>query len=176
MGVQLIICMETPKKAGTDWAYIKDALEHFFVIDNDVKLSPVFMTSKSLYNSNGVLKQIEDKTKKYTHGKTYVIYCVDTDDIFKDTEPQKMNRSIEKFCNDNGNLFVWFCRDIEEVFWKKQIPPVQKTAEARRFRNAKQIDKVPSSDLSSSQMIKGRSNILAALKRISELKANEYKR
>lgn len=173
MGIQLIICMETPKKAGTDWAYIKDTLEHFFVVDNDVKLSPIFMTSKSMYNSGGVLKQIEDKTKKYDHGTTHVIYCVDTDDIFKENEPQKMNQSIKKFCKDNGYAYVWFCRDIEEVFWKKQIPPVQKTAVAKRFRNTNQIEKISMEDLSSTQMIKGRSNILTVLKRISGLKIKE---
>lgn len=170
MGIQLIVCVETPKKAGTDWAYVKDTLERFFVIDNDVKLSPIFMTTKSMYNAKSVSKQIIDKTKKYGHGKTYVIYCVDTDDIFKDNEPQIMNRSIEQFCKEKSYSFVWFCRDVEEVFWKKQLPPVQKTSAARRFRNTMQIDHISPGDLSSKQMIKGRSNILTILKRIPELR------
>ena len=45
----LIVCVESNKNAKTDAAYIEKAIKEYYVINNDVKLSFIFMNSKSEY-------------------------------------------------------------------------------------------------------------------------------
>jgi len=44
VGVQLIFVVETNKKCNSDWIYIKETIEHFYLYDRiKVKLSVVYM-------------------------------------------------------------------------------------------------------------------------------------
>ena len=48
MAQQLIFVLETNRKCNSDWLYIKEAIEHFYSIEN-VKLSPVYLDGKTKY-------------------------------------------------------------------------------------------------------------------------------
>ena len=50
MGKQIILCVETNKQADTDSTYIMDAIRHNYVIDNSVKISKIYMKTKTRYN------------------------------------------------------------------------------------------------------------------------------
>ena len=64
MAIQMIFCVETNKKADTDSIYLMDAIRHLYIINNQVKISKVYMGSKSKYKSKSVLKEISEKTKE----------------------------------------------------------------------------------------------------------------
>ena len=52
MGKQIILCVETNKQADTDSTYIMDAIRHNYVIDNSVKISKIYMKTKTRYKTN----------------------------------------------------------------------------------------------------------------------------
>lgn len=71
MAVQLIFCVATNKKADTDSIYISELVNYFYVLNNQIKISKVYMGTNK----------------------------------------------ISQFCKENGYDLVWFCHDVEEVFW-----------------------------------------------------------
>lgn len=160
MAVQLILCVETNKSAATDITYIMEALYKYYVIGNDVKLSKVYMNSKSRYKSKDVLKQIKEYTEMYTHGETRVIYCIDTDSYETDQYHSKELTDISNYCKEKGYDLVWFCHDIEEVFIGKKVSDSNKKSEAGKFRKNNMIDGIGEKKLSSDSFKSGTSNML----------------
>ncbi len=63
MAVQLIFCVETNKKADTDSIYISELVNYFYVLNNQIKISKVYMGTKSKYCSKEIIKEIEKKQK-----------------------------------------------------------------------------------------------------------------
>ena len=54
MGLQLIFVVETNKKCKSDWIYIKDTIDKFYLYDMaHVKLSTVYLDGKTKYKDNG---------------------------------------------------------------------------------------------------------------------------
>lgn len=39
----MIFCLETNKRAGTDYIYIKEIINYLYQISNQVKISPIYM-------------------------------------------------------------------------------------------------------------------------------------
>lgn len=98
MAIQLILCMETTKKAATDDIYISDTIRHVYQLNNQIKISRIYMGTKTKYNSKDVLREIKGKTATYTFGDTKVIYCIDTDDYEKNIEHDNELNEISRFC------------------------------------------------------------------------------
>ncbi len=141
MAMQMILCLETNKRANTDYIYIKEILNHFYQRSNQIKISPVYMGTKTKYRSNDTLKEIKRKTKDFTFGQTKVIYCIDTDEFEKSAEHANEFCAIQQFCEINNYDLIWFCHDVEEVFLGKRIPDSQKVREAGAYRDRKGIQK-----------------------------------
>lgn len=160
MAIQLILCVETNKSADTDSTYIMEALNKYYVIGNDVKLSKVYMNSKSRYKSKDVLKQIKELTEMYVHGETRVIYCVDTDSYETNQYHSKELTDISNYCKEKGYDLVWFCHDVEEVFLGKKVSDSNKKSEAVKFRKKNMIDVIDVKKLSSDIFKTGTSNML----------------
>ena len=60
MGVQFIFVVETNKQCNSDWIYIKDTIEYFYVYERTrVKLSVVYMDGRGNYNSKKKEKEIK---------------------------------------------------------------------------------------------------------------------
>lgn len=74
MAIQMIFCLETNKRANTDYIYLKETINHMYQLSNQIKLSPVYMGTKTKYQSKDVLKEIIHKIKAFTIGQTKVIY------------------------------------------------------------------------------------------------------
>ena len=75
MAIQLILCVETNKKADTDSKYIFETIKYYYNIDNSVKLSKIYMGTKTKYNSKEVLKEIKQKNLCF-HMGTVWLYIV----------------------------------------------------------------------------------------------------
>ena len=151
MGLQLIFAVETNKKCNSDWIYIKDTIEHFYSYERtQVKFSVVYMDGKGNYNSNKKEKEIKSLTAQYRStsktNRTSVIYCFDCDD------------------------FVWFCKDVEQVYIGRKVDDSQKKKEAATFKARKQISTVDSKKLLINNYQINTSNIMSVLDHYPELR------
>ena len=163
MAVQMIFCVETNKKADTDWIYLTEILRHKYVINNQIKITKVNMGTKSKYNSKEVMKEVQTKITDFVIGTSKVFYCIDTDSYESCYEQQKELEDIKKFCAKNGYELIWFCHDVEEVFLGKQVSDSQKTKAAADFRRKGMIANVDVAKLKAEHPRKNSSNILGVL-------------
>lgn len=163
MAIQIIFCVETNKKADTDGIYISEIIRHLYQLNNQIKLSKVYMNTKSKYRSKDVLREITTKTKAFTIGETKVIYCIDTDAYEKDINHKTELNEITRFCGQNGYDLIWFCHNVEDVFLGKLIPDSQKVQEAAAFRRKQRIKEICPAQLSTDIKRVHTSNILLVL-------------
>lgn len=163
MAIQMIFCLETNKRAGTDYIYIKEILNNLYQMNNHVKISPIYMGTKTKYQSKDILREIRQKTKEYIHGETKVIYCIDTDEYERVSEDANAFRDIRQFCEEREYELIWFCHDVEEVFVGQSISDSQKVKAAKAFRNNKDIEKLSRERLSEKEPKSCASNILRVL-------------
>jgi len=173
MGLQLIFCVETNKKADTDWFYIDETIKEKYKLSNQIKLSKINMESKSRFDSRKVLGEIEKQTKwykDYAYGDTKVIYCIDTDAYESNYEQKEELDDIKNFCEKNGYDFVWFCHDVEEVFLGKQVESSQKVKAAGAFRSSRGIEQVREEKLAAKEIRNKCSNLLRVLDKYLERK------
>lgn len=160
---QLIFCLETNKRANTDYIYIKAAMDYLYENNDHIKISPVYMGTKTKYRSGGVWKEINEKKKMFIHGETKVIYFIDTDAFEKSIEHDKAFRDIQRFCEENDYDLIWFCHDVEEVFLGRKIPDDLKVREAGTYKRKKEIEKISPEKLSSETVQAYTSNFLCIL-------------
>ena len=166
MACQLILVVESDEKSRSDFIYINSVLNELYDIRlrNDIKITPVFMGGKGNYKRvSGKIKKFQQAYKR--NGKSYVIYCFDTDKYDTNPEEQRILKDEEKYCNDNGFEFVWFCHDIEEVFIGKSVLNSEKTAKAIQYSVRHGIEKVKMGNMKSKVMSKGKSNLLLVLEK-----------
>ncbi len=164
MNKQIIFCLETNKRADTDWVYINETIKRFYRLSNKIHLEREYLNGKMNYNSKGILKDIAKKTKEYRIGKTQVIYCIDVDDFENNQDHVHEFDEIHEFCSQNGYELIWFCHDVEDVFLGERIHNTEKTKSAATFRQRKRMDSVDEKMLRSVNCHKVHSsNILAIL-------------
>ena len=63
MALQMIFCVETNKNADTDSVYLSETINSYYMTPNQVKISKIYIGTKSKYNSPKVLKEIEKKKR-----------------------------------------------------------------------------------------------------------------
>lgn len=160
MALQMILCVETNKRADTDSIYITETIKHWYDLNNKIKISKVYMNTKSKYNAKDVLREIDKKSKAFTFGTTRVIYCIDTDHYEKSREHDEELKNISRYCNENDHDLIWFCHDVEEVFLGRQISDSQKVKEAAKFRSKNGIVQIQADNLACNEKLACRSNIL----------------
>lgn len=163
MAIQLIFCLETTKKADTDGIYISEVIRHLYQLNNQTKISKIYMGSKNKYASKGVLREIKEKTENYIFGETKVIYCIDTDDYDKDIKHANEMNQITRFCEHHSYDLIWFCHDVEDVFLGKKISDSQKVSESGAFRRNERIKDLSHDKLSCNVKKAHTSNILNIL-------------
>ena len=174
MGLQLIFAVETNKKCNSDWIYIKDTIEHFYSYERtQVKFSVVYMDGKGNYNSNKKEKEIKSLTAQYRStsktNRTSVIYCFDCDDYDNKIDDRNFLEEVRKYCAGAGYEFVWFCKDVEQVYIGKKVADSQKKKEAVTFKARKQISTVDSKKLLMEEYQSNTSNIMRVLDQYPEL-------
>lgn len=142
MSKQILLCMECRQQSKTDYVYIKEMIDHFFMYDkNKTSIKPVWMTSKGQYHSAKVRKKIAEYVKGFP-GDTTVVYFIDIDHWDTNPVDQKMLEDIKNYCGEKGYEFVWLCRDVEDVFLGRQVDKRTKVSEASRFRSRHLINEV----------------------------------
>ena len=142
MGRQFIFVVETNKKCQSDWMYIKDTIEHFYAFDRtQVKLSVVYMDGRGNYEKKekDVQNLISQYKAAYKKNQSRVIYCFDCDNFDTNAEDENFLKNAKQYCEENGYGFVWFCRDIEQVYIGKQVEKSKKQKEAATFKAKKLI-------------------------------------
>ncbi len=164
MGKQILFCVETTRNAKTDSVYIDETIKRFYKITNGIRKRYIYLGGKNNYNKTSIRKDIEKQTKQYKpNGGTTVIYCIDTDKHDSDPEQKRELEKIILFCQDMGYEFVWFCRDVEDVYWGEQIPKDEKTRKAAQFRSGNRINDIPEASLCRKEYVRHYSNILEVL-------------
>lgn len=163
MAIQMIFCVETNKKADTDSIYIKETIHHWYELNNQIKISKIYMNSKSKYRSTDVLKEIDKKSKDFILGETRVIYCIDTDQYEKNIEHAKEFDDINQFCVEKDYDLIWFCHDVEEVFLDQKVSDSHKVQEASAFRRKRKIEQIQADKLACKEKHACTSNILNIL-------------
>lgn len=166
--MQLLFCLETNKKADTDWVYIHETILHFYKKSQD-RMRPIYMGTKMNLLQKKTGADIE-KCKREYPGETCVVVCTDTDHFDCNLEQKRDNEKIDKFCREKGYLHVWFCRDIEEVYQGKTVTSKEKTGAAAQFRSTHRIRKCEEKSLSRESYAYGTSNILCVLDRLLDRK------
>lgn len=174
MGLQLIFVVETNKRCNSDWIYIKETIEHFYSYDRtQIKLSVVYMDGKGNYSSNKKEREIKSLISQYSTAskanKSEVIYCFDCDDYINNQDDAKFLEKAKQYCDSCGAEFVWFCKDVEEVYLGKSINDSQKKKESANFKAKKQINSVDSKKLSEDTYKIGKSNIMKVLDSFPQL-------
>ena len=76
---------------------------------------------------------------------------------------------VRKYCAGAGYEFVWFCKDVEQVYIGKKVADSQKSEEATRFKKRKQISTVDSKKLLMEEYQSNTSNIMRVLDQYPEL-------
>lgn len=169
MSKQLLLCVETSKRARTDSIYIDETIERFYILGNDIRKRYIYLNGKSNYNKPRTVKEIERQSKQYESiGPTTVLYCIDTDKCATDPIHAKEFEAILKYCQDKNYELVWFCRDVEDVFWGEQVHNDEKKSRAAQFRSSKAINKLTETTLSRKTQAHHYSNILLVLDKYLE--------
>ena len=167
MGLQLIICVETTSDNKSDYIYIKNTIEYFYMLDTSIKLTPVFMGGKYRYNSSTVSNKINSCQKQFAasskNNQSHVIICVDCDNYKTNPKDAEFLKEIESYCNKKASQLVWFCKDIEEVYLGEQIPNTQKKKKAERFQSRKTIQRIDLKSLYATDYREGTSNVCSIL-------------
>lgn len=163
MSLQLIIVVETNEECKSDWIYIKDTIEHFYQYDQaKTKFTPIYMDGKGKYKTKE--KKIRTAISQYAYSnkenQSIVIYFFDCDKY--DTQPQdeRFLTEAKQYCDTKGYDFVWFCRDIEQVYLGESIEKKQKKDAAKAFKTKKAIKNIDKRKLLSNNYVVKTSNIL----------------
>ena len=122
------------------------------------------------YYRQGKASDKEDINALKERSLSQVVYFIDSDKYDSNPEDQQLNTDIENFCRQNGYKFVWFCRDIEEVFLHKTVDDSKKKEEVAKFKKGNNLGKATEATLSATSMSKKKSNMLLILDRVLERK------
>ena len=164
MAIQVLLCMETNKRAATDYIYINETIKRFYSCNgnNKIKISPVYMNNKTRYNSKDVINEIQRLSNDYA-GDTKVIYCIDTDSFEVNQDHARELKEINKYCEKNGYDMIWFCHEVEEVYLGRRVSDKQKVKEAADFRRKNMISNISERLLRCNDKRTHASNILTIL-------------
>lgn len=163
-----LFVVETSKNNKSDWMYIKQYLDtHFQKNPNDV-VRPIYMAGKGNYSANRIMNEIDKQTRNYKSQvhkdmRIIIFLCIDIDDTTSSDNAkanEKKAKEIKDFCVKKGYNFIWFYKDIENVFLGHSVINKNKMEAAQKFlRNSKiiNIEKFKYNDYSS--CINGSSNL-----------------
>ena len=168
---QVILCVETNKQANTDVGYIDAVIKQLYQIGTEIKLQYKYFNGKGGYNAHKLLKEIKKDIAALKGGSSSeVIYCIDTDKYDSDAEVQKLNADIENFCHQNGYRFIWFCRDVEEVFLHTKVDDSKKKEAVAKFKVGNGLGQANEQTLSARSMARKQSNMLIVLDQVLKRK------
>ena len=131
MNKRILCCVETTKQADTDYQYIRETIRQFYVESSKIAIRPIYMESKSRYNSGAVKEQIRKQSMNATD--TTVICFIDTDDWDISAAAEKELDEIKTYCDSNSYEFVFFCKDVEDVYWGHRVADTEKVTAIKKL-------------------------------------------
>lgn len=166
MALQLIFIVETNSRCKSDWIYIKDTIEYFYAYDlTQTKLTPVYMDGKGRYKNKE--KEIKALISQFKHSnkdnETKIIYCFDCDEYDVNPVDTEFLKNAKEYCNRQGYEFVWFCKDIEQVYLNRKVTDKEKKKVAATFKEKKDIANIDRSKLFVDSYRNNSSNIMKIL-------------
>lgn len=117
--------------------YIKSTIDYFYEYNRTgLKLSPVYMDGKGNYKQKEkeVKSLISQYSKASKGNKSKVIYCFDCDEYDNKIEDLTFLKTVKKYCDDRGYDFIWFCKDVEQVYIGKRVDNSKKRMSQRNLR------------------------------------------
>lgn len=161
MNKRILCCVETTKQADTDYQYIRETIRQFYVESSKIVIRPIYMQSKSRYNSRTVTEQIRKQSTNNTD--TTVIYFIDTDDWDISVVAKKELDEIKAYCDANGYEFVFFCKDVEDVYWGRRVSDTEKVSAITKFKSSHTIQRIKQRQLEKVKYQVHCSNIMKVL-------------
>ncbi len=146
MNKQILLCVETNKKARTDYQYIVATIKRFYQNNRKIIYKPIFLDSKTKYNAKDKIKEISNHIKEFP-GETSVIYFIDVDDYDISYETKVLYDSIKAYCDKNEYDFVFFTKDVEDVYWGKQVNNIEKVKKVEEFKRKQLMNEIDESCL-----------------------------
>ena len=140
----------------------------------DKKIFPIVNTSPIINRISLDVTLLNNIQYSVTSENNYskVIYCFDCDKQDSKEDDRKFLEKAKKYCKEHEYEFVWFCKDVEDVYLGKQVDRSEKTKEAVRFKKNNLIKKVDSKNLVAQTYKAKTSNIMKVLDRYEELNRN----
>lgn len=171
--IQLIICVETNKKAATDSRYISGIIKAFYEMGEN-KLTFVYLGGKFNFNHPKIIKEIKTNIKEYqltNNGQSFVLYVSDKDRNTADYRDNQYVKNITEFCKENGYELIWFVKTIEDVIWGSKVKNADKVKKSIQFIKTNQIKNVHEKNLSALQNVNSRpkSNVLTVLNHYAQI-------
>lgn len=141
MSRQVLFCVESNSKARTDYQYIESTIKRFYIDDRKIRYRAIYLGSKTKYNAKDKIREINDNIKKFP-GETNVIYFIDVDDYDISQETKKLYDEIKKYCDKNGYDFVFFDKDVEDVYLRNPVSDKEKVSKVADFKRKQLINNV----------------------------------
>ena len=164
--LQMIFVVESNSTCKSDWIYIKDTIEQFYQYDRaHVKLSVIYMDGKGKYSNKekviaSQIKTYQNAVKNGASRRSVVIYCFDCDEYDTNQEDLVFLDKAEQYCAHHAYDFVWFCKDIEQVYLGKKVDDSRKKQEATTFKEKGLIASVDERKLHTHEYRRNTSNIM----------------
>ncbi len=81
------------------------------------------MDGKGKYKKkeNEIKKLISEYGSTSKTNQSKVIYCFDCDDYNSNQYDSKFLKEAKNYCDNMQYEFVWFCKDVEQVYIGKKI-------------------------------------------------------
>lgn len=162
MSRQVLFCVESNSKARTDYQYIESTIKRFYIDDRKIRYRAIYLGSKTKYNAKDKIREINDNIKKFP-GETNVIYFIDVDDYDISQETKKLYDEIKKYCDKNGYDFVFFDKDVEDVYLRNPVSDKEKVSKVADFKRKQLINNVDEKKLTVDSHKRHCSNILNVL-------------
>ena len=162
MSRQILLCVESNNKARTDYQYIESTIKRFYIDDRKIRYRAIYLGSKTKYNAKDKVKEINNNIKKFP-GETTIIYFIDVDDYDISQETKKLYDEIKEYCAKNNYEFVFFDRDVEDVYIGTQVQDSEKVSKVAEFKRKQLINTVDEAKLKVQTHKKHCSNILNVL-------------
>lgn len=162
MSRQVLFCVESNSKARTDYQYIESTIKRFYIDDRKIRYRAIYLGSKTKYNAKDKIREINDNIKKFP-GETNVIYFIDVDDYDISQETKKLYDEIKKYCDKNGYDFVFFDKDVEDVYLGNPVSDKEKVSKVADFKRKQLINNVDEKKLTVDSHQRHCSNILNVL-------------
>lgn len=169
----IVLCMESNNKSQTDYPYIIKTLKTFYNIKDGIYFSRCFMGGKGNYNSRAVKSQISQLKSMNTCECFEVVYFIDLDNYISDPNDVILNEDIKRYCEENGYKLVWFCKNIEEVYWHQQVHDSDKIKYAKKFNQNDNLQLATNQTLASNAISLQKSNFLKIFNDLLETKSTD---